>query len=196
MAGASTRRRNPRGEGARLREQLLRATAEVIDELGDADKASVRAIARRAGVSPTALYLQFPDREALLAATLEAGFEQFNAALVEAAAGPEHPRDRLQAMGLAYLAFSERQPALYATLFAARSAVLEQADSGRERGFDGLVGLLRMLDTTLDADAARELALLIWSSLHGYAMLRAVRPHRDWPDSETFIRRVLAAYRL
>ena len=61
----------------------------------------------------------------------------------------------------------------------------------RERGFDGLVALLRQVDTTLDADDARQLALLIWSSLHGYAMLRVARPHFDWPDAETYIRRLL-----
>ena len=59
----TTRPRNPRGEGNKLSEQLLAAPAEVLNEVGDADKVSVRAIARRAGVSPTALYLQFPDRD-------------------------------------------------------------------------------------------------------------------------------------
>ena len=51
----------------------------MLNEVGDADRASVRAIARRAGVSPTALYLQFPDRDALVAAAVDAGFETFNA---------------------------------------------------------------------------------------------------------------------
>jgi AcrR family transcriptional regulator len=196
VAASANRRRNPRGEGARLREQLLQATTELLDEVGDAGHVSVRAIARRAGVSPTALYLQFPDRDALVAAAVDAGFEAFNAALMEAAAGPQHPRDRLEAMGLAYLAFSERQPALYAILFSARRPVLETPLSDRERAFDGLVALLRQVDASLDADAARELAMLVWSSLHGYAMLRAVRPQLEWPDSESFIRRLLTAHHL
>ena len=35
----------------------------MMNEVCDASRVSVRAIARRAGVSPTALYLQFPDRD-------------------------------------------------------------------------------------------------------------------------------------
>ena len=70
------------------------ATAEVLDEVGDADRVSVRAIARRAGVSPTALYLQFPDRDALVAAAVDAGFDAFNAALLAAAGASTEPADR------------------------------------------------------------------------------------------------------
>lgn len=187
--------RNPRGEGGRLRAQLLQAAAEVLDDVGDASKVSVRAIARRAGVSPTALYLQFRDRDELVAAAVDAGFDAFNRALLDAAKGPEHPRDQLEAMGQAYLAFAERQPALYTVLFSARRPV-DGGASGRDRAFDALVALLRRVDPSLDAGSARELALLVWSSLHGYAQLRAVRPHFDWPDGPAFIRRLLAAHRL
>lgn len=192
----STRERNPRGEGSRLREQLLQATAEVLDDVGDADKVSVRAIARRAGVSPTALYLQFPDRDALVAAAVDAGFVAFNATLMQAAAGPEAPRDKLEAMGLAYLEFSERQPALYSILFSARRPAAEKAQDESERAFEALIGLLSRIDPELDAQGAYELACLMWASLHGYAMLRAVRPHLEWPDAERFIRRLLTAHHL
>ena len=55
------RARNARGEGDRLREQLLVAAVTLIEDEGDAGRVSVRAIAKAAGVSPTALYLHFPD---------------------------------------------------------------------------------------------------------------------------------------
>jgi len=193
---APSRQRNPRGEGERLRQQLLDATVEVLGEVGDADKVSVRAIARRAGVSPTALYLQFADRDELVDAAVDQGFALFNAELDAAATSPGAPRERLEAMGNAYLAFSERRPALYSILFAVRRNMLERLSVPREQGFDGLVALLRQVDTTLDADDARQLALLIWSSLHGYAMLRVARPHFNWPDAETYIRRLLVAHHL
>ena len=193
MAAAS-RQRNPRGEGERLRQQLLDATVEVLGEVGDADKVSVRAIARRAGVSPTALYLHFPDRDALVDAAVDQGFALFNAELAGAAALPGAPRERLEAMGIAYLTFAARRPALYSILFAARRPMLERPEVPRQRGFDGLVSLLQQVDPALDADAARPLALMIWSSLHGYAMLRVARPHFDWPGAETYIRRLLAIH--
>jgi AcrR family transcriptional regulator len=178
-----------------LRDQLLEATAEVLNEVGDADRASVRAIARRAGVSPTALYLQFPDRDALVAAAVDAGFEAFNEALLSASSFAGPPLERLLAMGRAYLAFFEERPALYATLFSTRRTLVDKPpDVDRDEALDGVVKLLQLIDPALEYDAACELAILIWSSLHGYAMLRTVRPHLEWPSPEDYLRRLLAAY--
>jgi AcrR family transcriptional regulator len=191
----STRQRNPRGEGSKLRDQLLAATAEVLNEVGDADRASVRAIARRAGVSPTALYLQFPDRDSLVAAAVDAGFETFNAELMGAAAIDGPPIERLMNMGRAYLAFSEQRPALYATLFSTRRTNVDKGpEVDRDVALEGVVALLREINPTLEYDPACELAMLIWSTLHGYAMLRTLRPHFEWPEPEAFLRRLLTAY--
>jgi AcrR family transcriptional regulator len=195
MTTAYTRPRNPRGEGGRLREQLLEATTAVLDEVGDADRVSVRAIARRAGVSPTALYLQFPDRDALVLAAVDAGFEAFNTDLMTAAAGAGAPEERLRRMGEAYLAFAELKPALYSILFSARRTLVDKdPEVDRDQAFDGLVSLLRQRDPALDEDAAGRLAILIWSSLHGYVMLRSIRPHMTWPAPGDFLRQLLTTY--
>jgi AcrR family transcriptional regulator len=191
------RSRNARGEGSKLREQLLQATTEILSEVGDANAVSVRAIARRAGVSPTALYLQFPDRDALVTAAVDVGFDAFNAALTEAAAIPAPPGERLKAMGRAYLEFSVRQPALYTILFSTRRTISDKSpETDRDRSLDGLIALLREHDPSLDAENAREVALVVWSSLHGYAMLRTVRSHFDWPEPDDYLRRLLAAHAL
>ena len=188
----TTRPRNPRGEGNRLRDQLLAATAEVLNEVGDADKVSVRAIARRAGVSPTALYLQFPDRDTLVTAAVDAGFDTFNGELNSAASVPGTPEERLVAMGHAYLAFSEDKPALYSILFSARRPLIDkEPETDRDQALDGLVAILQLRSPSLSAEAAGELAILIWSSLHGYAMLRTVRPHMEWPTADDFLRTLL-----
>ncbi len=196
MASSTSRRRNPRGEGSRLREQLVAATAEVLDEVGDADRVSVRAIAQRAGVSPTALYLHFPDRDALVAATVDAGFQAFNETLLTAAGGHEDPRAALAAMGRAYLRFTSAQPALYAVLFSARRPLDAAAppDVDRAASLDGLATLLRACDPALDAEAGRLKALDVWSALHGFATLRAARGHLEWPSDDTYADRVLAAH--
>jgi len=173
----------------------MQAAAEVLDEVGDASRLSVRAIARRAGVSPTALYLHFPDRDALVGATVDAGFAAFNAAVLSAAATePEDPRRGLEAAGLAYLAFAERQPALYAVLFSARRPLGETPAPDHEEGFDGLVALLRRCDAALAPAQARDLAIAVWSSLHGFAVLRAARPTFGWPLARDHVRRTLAAH--
>ncbi len=192
----SSRPRNPRGEGSKLREQLIAATAEVLDEVGDADRISVRAIATRAGVSPTALYLHFPDRDALVDATVDAGFAAFNDALLTAAGEHDDPRAALAAMGRAYLHFAAEQPALYSVLFSARRPLGPSLPKEGERAasLDGLATLLRASDPALGADAGVQKALDVWSALHGFAMLRAARGAMDWPPDGVYADRVLAAH--
>ncbi len=198
MTDTVTRPRNPRGEGGRLREQLVQAAAELLDELGDASRLSIRGIARRAGVSPTALYLHFPDRDAIVSAAVDAGFSSFNSALLSAARSGSEPLARLEATSLAYLEFSERQPALYTVLFSARRPLEHESPSAtgvdHGEGFAGLVALLRDCDPALEPAEAREVAIAVWSSLHGFAILRAARPGLDWPAAEAYVRRMLAAH--
>ena len=198
MPPSPIRPRNPRGEGGRLREQLVQAAAEALDEVGDASRLSVRAIARRAGVSPTALYLHFADRDSLVAAAVDAGFAAFNSALFTAARDESDPFASLEAMSLAYLAFADRQPALYAVLFSARRPLgpdpPDHVGVVRDEGLAGLVALLRECDPALDGSEARELAIAVWSSLHGFAILRAARPQLGWPAAVDYVRRMLAAH--
>lgn len=189
---SATRRRNPRGEGAKLREPLIAAAVELIDEHGDASKVSVRAITRRAGVSPTALYLHFPDRDAVVDAAVDAGFEAFNEAVLCAAASEQQPREQLRAMGEAYLAFAERQPQLYSVIFSARRAYAGSSAVDRGAGFDGLVD--RVTAVAQSADDAAEVAVAVWTSLHGYATLRTSGPAKAFPEPAAFVARVLAAY--
>ncbi|MGH3994367.1 MAG: TetR/AcrR family transcriptional regulator, partial [Pseudonocardiaceae bacterium] len=51
--------RTPRGQGERLRERLLEAGFDIVAEHGDKSHATIRAVTKRAGVSPTAFYLHF-----------------------------------------------------------------------------------------------------------------------------------------
>jgi len=102
---------------------------------------------------------------------------------------------RLERSALAYLAFAQRQPALYAILFSARRPVADESPAiDRSESFGGLVALLRASDPSLDAAEAREVAIAVWSSLHGFAILRAAREEFGWPAAEDYVRRLLAAY--
>ena len=74
MPPQKSRSPNPRGQGERLRTALLDAARDLLLELGDQSKLSVRAVTARAGVTPNALYLHFADKEALLRAVMTAGY--------------------------------------------------------------------------------------------------------------------------
>ena len=181
---SATRQRNPRGEGARLREPLVDAAVEVIGEVGDVSKVSVRAITRRAGVSPTALYLHFPDRDAIVEAAVDKGFAAFNAALLEAAGAATGPRDRLRAMGVAYLAFAQEQPHLYFVIFSAARTFKDSGPVDRGAAFDALV----------EATPHKDVAIAMWAALHGYATLTPTVTMADFPPPAAFVERLLDAY--
>jgi AcrR family transcriptional regulator len=80
--GAADVLRPQRADARRNRERLLEAATAVFAEVG-AD-ASVAEIARRAGVGAGTLFRHFPTTHELLLATLELGFDDIQAAIVEA----------------------------------------------------------------------------------------------------------------
>lgn len=191
MTGTKTRARNRRGEGGRLRTDIIRAAAELLDG-GDAAAVTLREVARRVGISSPSIYAHFPDREAIVFAVVEVTFaalrEELELALERAGADPA---DRLRAVCAAYLDFSRRQPERYRVLFGGLWRARQKDLTPVEEGVPGigsdvfmlLVGALeacraagRSLSTDPFADAAA-----LWAALHGAAELRAAAPLFPWP---------------
>jgi AcrR family transcriptional regulator len=104
-----------------LRSALLGAADQLLDD-GDAGAISLREVARRAGVSAPAAYRHFRDKEALLAALAQQGFEQFGLALRQATAGAADP---LAAMGQAYVRFAVARPGRFRLMYG--PAIAERA---------------------------------------------------------------------
>jgi AcrR family transcriptional regulator len=188
----STRKRNPRGEGERLRASLIVATGELLLEHGDADRLSIRTVTARAGVSPTALYLQFAGMDELLQAVSDEAFEDLagymRAALEQAG---EDPRARLQAIGEAYVRFAEQRPGHYRILFATpgrdgRMELLGPEDKGVGKEVFGLL-LATTADCMPQGSDPMPVALQLWTTLHGYVSLRDVMPGFPWPDLTDFV---------
>jgi AcrR family transcriptional regulator len=93
-----------------LRNALIRATLDLIPQTG-VRQLSLREVARRAGVSHGASYRHFQDKEGLLAAVAEQGFNELELALRAAAqSAPADPIAKLQAAGVAYVEFGIRHP--------------------------------------------------------------------------------------
>lgn len=190
----------------------------MIDE-GNAAAISIRAVTKRAGVSPTAFYLHFQSRDELIRACLELCFADFRDALRAAAAGIEDPRERLLGAGRAYIEFAREHPERYALIFGAAPLPPERSSGfsgqpGRPVGpapeapeqpgplapasdaFQDLVTLV--LDHLAAGDPRREeadtLATGIWSGLHGFVMLRRARPAVGWPSDSEFAVRLASAW--
>ena len=151
-----------------LRAALLRAALELLAEDG-ADALSLRAVARRAGVSAMAPYRHYPDKDALLAAVATHGFEGLCDAL-RAADRDAAPGGALIAQAVAYVRFARTNPALFRLMFRPKrlDAYPDLAAAGN--------ATYGVLSARVEADAATggdpdARALGCWALVHGLAGL-------------------------
>jgi len=195
----ATRTRNPRGQGERLRVALMDAARDLLLELGDQDKLSVRAVTARAGVSPNALYLHFADREELLSAVIVASYAELRGFLRAAVPPDADPLEQLRALGRAYLDFAAQRPGIYRVLFMTklREGVPMPAPgapvTGQDEGVDTFNDLLAIVTACLPPggpDAFTQ-ASYLWTGLHGYAALRQVIPAFPLPTEHEYVERMI-----
>src|SRR5215218_1409861 len=114
---AVTRHRNPRGQGDQLRGDLIRSALALLSASGDPEDVSIRAVAKAAGVSPTAAYRHFHDRDDLVEAACAECFALFTVVLVDAVAGVDDPFEAIRRSGRAYVDFARSDEGLYRVLF-------------------------------------------------------------------------------
>ena len=185
----SARQRNRRGEGERLRAEIVAAAERLLADQ-PVDALSLRAVAREAGVSPPALYLHFTDRRALVWAVLEDRFAELarrTAAAADAAADQPALR-RLRAWCLAYCRYGLAHPGHYRVLFESWNAQLVELPLDQLPGhtlYQGLLAALR--DAGADEHNLRETATLLWAGLHGLTSLRINKPSFGWPPIDRLI---------
>src|SRR6202048_2097948 len=98
-----------------LRAACLNAALELLEE-GGSNPLSLRAVARRAGVSSAAPYRHYADRDALLSAVAAVGYRELAGYLAAAHPSPSTPED-LAAVAVAYVQFALEHPALFRTMF-------------------------------------------------------------------------------
>src|SRR5690349_10388245 len=75
------RERNRRGQGARLRTDIVSAAAELLDEAGHEQAVTLRAVARRVGIAAPSIYAHFADRQAILLAVVQDAFAELTETL-------------------------------------------------------------------------------------------------------------------
>lgn len=202
MGEPGPRRRHRRGEGARLRGELIDAASRLLAELGDAERLSIRAVARAAGVTAPSTYRHFPDKRSLVRAVVEERFRDFDRVLDQAEAGSSDPFDALKRRSRAYLRFAREHPGHYRVLFSATS--LGPRDVGTygksphpgAASFFALVdGVQRCLDAGARSGSDREaffLAVQLWIALHGMVDLRISKPEMPWPPMEALLEATLS----
>ena len=155
-----------------LRRALFDAVLVHVEEVGGTGQLTLREAARRAGVSHSAPYRHFPDKDALLAAVAAEGFAKLSAALRDARADALDNERRFIRTGLAYLRFALERRGFIAVMFGPEVAkshtrVLQQNAN------DAFTVLQEMAADAgvIDGAEARRVGTVIWSFLHGLAIL-------------------------
>src|SRR5258707_11771677 len=98
-----------------LRAALVRAAIELLEESGETEL-SLRAVARRAGVSPAAPYRHYADREALVSAVAAVGYPELPERLAAAHPSPSTPQ-QLPNVAIVYVQFALERPPLFPIMF-------------------------------------------------------------------------------
>jgi AcrR family transcriptional regulator len=192
----SSRKPNRRGEGAKLRAEIVAGAAAVLEETASEDAVTLRAVARRVGIAAPSIYAHFDDRDQILLAVIGDAFAELDTALEAATAGAD---DQLVAACTAYLRFATDRPHRYRVMFA-RHRMGEAGDMNETRPTDELVGAAafgRLVDAVAQHPSAAgasplEPAVALWVALHGYISLRDAVPAFPWPPEEAMLEDLIA----
>jgi AcrR family transcriptional regulator len=179
--------RNRRGEGGRLRDDILEAATRLLAERGSIDRVSLRAVARKVGIATTSIYLHFGDIEELAAAVVARAFAELDAARDKASEDISDPGEALLARSQAYCRFALDRPGLYQVMFGAAlpdAQTLPSPQAPGRRSFEGLVQSVERCQRSPGIDEPVQLATLLWATLHGLVSLRINRPRFPWPPLE------------
>ena len=155
---------------ALLEEALRTIQAEGVEHL------TLRTVGEKLGVSRTALYRHFSDKQALLAVVGREGFRLLRLSLVEA--WEQHGRGQpgFEAMGIAYVRFAVNHPSHYRVMF---GRFVESCSKDEEFVREAQAAFQVLVDALVEqqqAGVVRQddpliLARFIWSVVHGIAML-------------------------
>ena len=185
VTNTEPRRRNRRGEGGKLREEIIAAALALLDEGGDERAVTLRSVARKAGIAAPSIYPHFADQPSIMLAVVQQEMDRLAATLREADenAGPD-PRQRLFAVCNAYLDVARAHPQRYRIMFGGLwtpsiDSSITDADLD-SLGAEALTLLADVLKACVEAGIAHGSddlygdAVALWLGLHGLAHQRAV----------------------
>lgn len=152
---------------------ILEAARDLIAD-GGFEALSMRAVAERVGVSATALYHYFQNKQALVDRVVRSAFERFAASLEAAARRePAGSLERVAALGEAYIQFALEHEAYFRVIF----GMLRDPRSIEELPAGGGYPLLRRCVEEATASGAMRpadpdlVAHFLWATVHGVVTL-------------------------
>ena len=177
MATTVKRRRSRRGEGDKLRDEILEVAEKLLVESGNEEAVSIRAIAEKVGCTPPAIYMHFEDKDQLFFAVCARRFEEFDRFVHEDGDETDDPLESLRVRGRSYIRFGLENPEHYKLLM-----MMPKTESASELGPEapgmGAFGhLVQAVQRCIDSGSiseehgATQIALALWSACHGITAL-------------------------
>jgi AcrR family transcriptional regulator len=190
--------RKPKGSGQERREEILAAAKELFMTEGFT-KVTTRAIAEKAGLSQTGVYLYFPTKEDILKTIGDETHDAIAAAFDRAVAGPGTPREIFRRLIHSYIDYGLSHPAEYHLTFTvgpdALSPIGKDFSQPAEDQGAGARSFMRFRDHLaalapsgvmgdLDPMFATQ---ILWFAGHGAVSLLTTRSQFPWSDKDALI---------
>jgi AcrR family transcriptional regulator len=160
-----------------LRRKILDCARRLMITDGYTDL-SMRKIANEVGCSATSIYLYFDNKDALLHALIEEGFDLLMKACYQVLERDSGTLAKLLDMLNAYIQFAIDQPEYYSVMFSLRPAQMSRypADKFRKarKGIELTAELLKQAEKEGIIESGQDTYLLawyMWSNMHGGVML-------------------------
>ena len=172
---------NARGDGDRLRSQLVDAASDLLLRPQPLAAPSLRAVARACNVSPAAVYLHFESQQSLIWAVIENQLDALRTDL-PTLDDPHLPlTDRMRRFAEGYVGWGIAHPGAYQLIFESADQLgLEPHEGGP--GWDLILSAAALITEAgaLDETRAELMATRVWVSLHGLVSLRIHKAGLHW----------------
>jgi AcrR family transcriptional regulator len=191
------RGRKRKGDGLQRRAEILDAAKQLFVEEGYA-ATTIRRIAAKLGISSTALYVYFPDKDAILVEICDATFAGLIVELDEVRRDSADPLDALSKSLERYICFGLDHPNEYELTFVTRRSKElqkpkpENKKLGKKLGmqafgrFYDCVDAVMRAGLTNDSDTHR-LTQQLWAAIHGLVVLLLLRSEFPWTELSSLI---------
>ncbi|RYE70576.1 MAG: TetR/AcrR family transcriptional regulator [Rhizobiaceae bacterium] len=186
VRGDAKRRRNQRGEGSRLKEELIQAAMRILDS-SPGSQLGLRIVAREAGVAAPSVYPHFADARTLMTEIVRECWQQVGDEMAAAAAASAAPDavGRLKDQFSAFVDYAMGRPSRYQLLFALNPINPEEEDT-MQGHLRPAYRQVRHLVESFVAEGGRlpgedlvSSTLLLISLAHGRIALAHLAPNRE-----------------
>ncbi|HZZ35520.1 MAG TPA: TetR/AcrR family transcriptional regulator [Caulobacteraceae bacterium] len=186
--------RKAKGDGHLRRAEILEAAERIFIAEGY-EGATIRKIADEVGVSSTALYMHFRDKDQILLEICTEAMEHLLSINSEISAQPIDSVARVRMMLERYVQFALQNPNAYRLVFCSSpvAASIQKQAATMEIGsncFDRFVGVVREIgaEGRLRQGDAKTAAQALWAACHGLVALMITKPEFDWAPPDQLMR--------